>query len=82
MSSVFPNFESTGPQGTTSTFPEQGSGLSKRELFAAMIYQGWVSAPDDIVRTAIENGEYDSLQDMAVWQADALITQLAKKKDG
>ena len=58
------------PSGTT-------HGLTKRELFAAMAMQGYLSRPRD--NEHIEDAEFDALVSRwSVESADALLAELAK----
>jgi len=53
--------------------PWKDSGLSKRELFAAMAMQGFCSVPGSIATA-------DEISNWAVEQADALIEALNKEE--
>ncbi len=67
---VFPSVETT-PFGSKS-----GGGLTKRELFAAMIMQGFASATPDGM---IANATGREIVRFAIISADALIAELAKE---
>ena len=55
-----------------------GSGLTKREYFAAMMLQGYSANPHENFTDA----HYGSLARWAVEQADALLAELEKPKEG
>lgn len=61
------------------------SGLTKRELFAAMAMQGLLANTNIIAKDphngAICNYASSALGEFAVERADALLTELAKRED-
>lgn len=71
----FQEWDSRNDDGITPPFPAfpVSIGLTKRELFAAMVMQGWV----------VEGGKEETCEEMAhssVRIADALLAELEKKK--
>ncbi len=78
---VFPSVETT-PFGSKSS-----GGLTKRELFAAMICAGFSSLPMSEIEVArlVMNSGRDSLDEVlaesAVARADELIAELAKEPE-
>lgn len=76
--SIFPDIFGTGPEGNFSVFnyesSEEPSGLTKRELFAAMALNGLLSSRNFVY------GSIEAVIQDSVRAADGLINELDKKE--